>query len=213
VQPLWHHPNLFKIEYCLSDIIWTYSIIHPVSLTSTAPIQNSDVWHRQFSLFLHYCITGCPNHTVTRFWRQVMRHSEQFHGMTPASVLCPTVSSQIVPCLWLELLRQRSVMRHRERLCIGRCSVKMSVSSGRCRGCCIESFHFESRSAYQLAVWLCYCRPSLDTTQHLLPDFLIGRPTSRALSPQWHKATQAKVATVCRDLRIEKEICHRWSAQ
>jgi len=100
-----------------------------------------------------------------------MRHSEQFNSMTPAPLLCPTVPSQIVPCLCPELLRQRSVMRHRERLCIGRCSIKMSANTERCTGCCIESFLFDSRSAYQLAVWLCHCRLSLDTAQRFLPDF------------------------------------------
>jgi hypothetical protein len=112
--------------------------------------------------------------------------------MTPAPLLCPTVPSQIVPCLCPELLRQRSVMRHRERLYIGRCSVKMSVSTRRWTDCCIERFPFQSRSAYQLAVWLCHCRLSLDTAQRFLPDFPIGRPNSRALSPQWRKATHAE---------------------
>jgi len=156
---------------------------------------------------------GVSKPHCNRFWMQVVRHSEQFHSMTPAHLLCPTVPSQIVPCLCPELLRHRSVMRHRERLCIGRGSVKMSVSTGRCTGCCIKSVPFESRSAYHLAAWLCHCRLSLDTAQRFLPNSLIGPPTSRALSPQWHKATHAKVATVRKDFRIGEEIYHHWSTQ
>jgi hypothetical protein len=38
-----------------------------------------------------------------------MRHSEQFHSITPAPVLCPMVPSQIVPSLSPKLLTAVSI--------------------------------------------------------------------------------------------------------
>jgi len=47
IQSLWHHLNIFKSEYILSDIIWNYSKVNIFSLISSEPIQKwiQPLWH------------------------------------------------------------------------------------------------------------------------------------------------------------------------
>ena len=46
LHPLWHHLNLFRSEYSLSYIIWTYSKVNSVFLPSSELIQNEQSpWH------------------------------------------------------------------------------------------------------------------------------------------------------------------------
>ena len=186
---LWHQLHLFKTQMFNTDGF-------PCSFTNAGcpPLLHNGVSEPHYN----------------RFWRQIMRHSEQFHSTTPAHLLfhgtftdcslsvsgvSATAVSNAAPRASLHRsLFGQDVSKHwtLHGLLCQECPFRISVGISAC--CLVVSL--------PAVAWYCTALPSR------FPDRSFHQSSS-VITTLWHKATHAKVATVRRDFRIGKEICHR----